>query len=298
MKTTTISAFLAATNPEKTAPHPRGQFVEMLIESFPENAILPESLERTFNWMEAQGWFDLLDDGENSEDYRLRIYPSALREGSQDLSQVTFRPETFALSKNWDHPDPLIDARVISLASTSKDGGRAVIWIDEDGAQWFVHLGKDTHGIISDDPFVFLQFLAMGYLEPGRLKRTNITPLQEAADYHGIDSVDDFNDQEDDDITPTLAPEALQSYLTSEFDLTLPETAHSLGILDFAEYGAAESADPFVKWLADVSPAAPKEELAQITEEANRTRSIDLSEVDKPHGIIGKIKSFFGVKAE
>jgi hypothetical protein len=303
MQTNTISAFLAATAPPKDPVVPTDHFSRVMAEYLPEGVALPSALIRTFNWLEGQGCYHVLQDGEGPEDYILSLYPLDEHDASDNISMVAFHPETPSFSQDWAVPDPAIDARVLTLATISSDGARVVMWIDDHGQIWFALLGKKTLGIISDNPLVLLQFLALGYLEPGMLRDCAMTPLQEALEHQEMGG-QSASDAPFIDVAPTIPPSHLQSFLKREFKLTLPETARDLGIADFTFYGDPDSDDPFVNWVASLNqsqqlvhpetiPAAlaPETEVQHIGN-LDDAPNADLEE--KPKGAFATVKGWFG----
>ncbi|QUJ76083.1 hypothetical protein KDD17_14320 [Sulfitobacter albidus] len=223
------------------------RFADALTSMLHPGMALPPALIQTFDWIEAQGW--TISRGDAPQDQGLHIYPPELVVDPA-TSHAAFGGSPYGFSDHWETPDPAVDARVADIAETAGDGGRAALWLDDTGKQWFVHLGHDTLGTITDDPVVFLHFLAMGYPEPGALSRTDITPLQAAQDYHGTD-----------DLPPEdqpIAPQALQAFLAENFPRPAAQTARDLGIADFSAYDDADSTDPFVRWVAEVTPPPPK----------------------------------------
>ena len=153
--------------------------------------------------------------------------------------------------------------------------------------------------MITGDPLVLLQYLAMGYNEPGSLGKTDITPLQQDLEFEGVETVGEL----DPETGPTRAPEAFQTFLTQEFGVTLPATARDLGIADFVYYNDEKSNDPFVKWLISVTPPPPEEELAYIRALEKIAQDMDLSDFslddsDAPKGMFQKLGRLLGFGKE
>ena len=270
-----------------------GTFTKTLTSLMPQGMTLAPELAKTFDWMESQGWMMIHEPGDPL-DHWMPIYPPSIEEKS-NTSFVSFGTSGLAYTGHWSTPNPAVDARIFEIATTSGDGGRAAIWIDDAGKQWFVHLGHDALGVISDDPLVLLQWLAMGYHEPGALEITDITPLASLLEYHGYESTDEF--EEDEGLT--IPPTDFQAFLTAEFGTTAPETAHALGIAEFDYYGDEESNDPLVKWIISVTPPPTEEELAYIDELTKMASEMDFDDLTldgepKPQGLFGKLKGFFG----
>ncbi len=254
----------------------------------PASFTLPEPLLNCFTWIEDQGGHHTRDGGAQPQDHWLSIYPPA------DLtnpaaSMVAFGGTALPFTAAWTTPDPAIDARIFELAETSGDGARAALWRDDAGAQYFVHIGHDTLGVITDDPVVFLQFLAMGYPEPGALARTDITPLDAALEHHGLTDADDLAPDDH-----PLPPTAFQAYLETTFNVPLPATARALGIPDFTPYHAPDATDPFARWVADVTPPPSEADLVYERALMDTVEQLDLRDTDSSDIIMQKIGGLFG----
>lgn len=264
-------------------------FVQNLSALMPDGITLRLELIEAFDWMEAQGWHHIRNNGA-PEDHWLSIYPPEFN-SHPVASYVTFGGTTLPYTGHWSAPDPSVDARIAEIAQTSGDGGRVAIWLDDAGKQQFVHIGHDTLGVITDDPFVLLQFLAMGYPEPGDLADTSITPLQATLDYHGVSSITDFPADEQ-----PLLPTALQAFLKERFILDIPATARDLGITDFPEYHDTDTKDPFALWIAASTPEPTEADLAYELELMRTVESLDLKDTDSTDIIMQKIGSLFKSK--
>lgn len=247
--------------------------------------LAPELIE-TFDWLEDQGWLNIRDAG-RPEDHWLAIYPPELVD-HYGASHVTFGGTNAKYTGHWSTPETDVDDRIFEIATTAGDGGRAAIWRDGDGKQKFIHMGHDTTGIISDDPLVFLQFLAMGYIEPGSLERTDLTPLEGFFEYHGVDSMEDVAPEE-----RLIAPTAFQAFLKARFSLDMPDTARAIGINDFHYYQDPDTSDPFNRWLTSVTPPPTQAELDYIDSLMRTVESLDLKDDDSPDTLMQKIGSLF-----
>ena len=192
---------------------------------------------------------------------------------------------------HWSIPDPAIDSRIAEFGETSGDGGRVAIWCDDARKQQYVHIGHDSLGIITDDPLVLLQFLAMGYPEPGALEKTDITPMQAYLEHHGLVSPTGF----DPEGMPVL-PTALQGFLKQRFNLDIPATAADIGITDFASYQDATTTDPFARWIATATPDTSEADLAYELELMRTVDSLDLRDDDSTETIMEKIGTLFNTK--
>lgn len=263
-------------------------FAQNLTSLMPEGITLPPELIETFDWMEDQGWHHVRAGGA-PEDHWLSFYPAEYL-NHPVASYAAFGGSTLPFTGHWSTPDPSIDARIAEIGETSGDGGRVAIWLDETGKQQFVHIGHDTLGVITDDPLVLLQFLAMGYPEAGALYDTTLTPLQATLDYHGVSSVTEFAADEQ-----PVVPTALQAFLKERFDLDMPETAHDLGITNFPEYHA-DTADPFATWVNAATREPTEAELAYELELMRTVESLNIEDTDTTDTIMQKIGSLFESK--
>lgn len=264
-------------------------FAQNLAKLAPDWVTLPPELIETFDWLEDQGWHNTREAGQ-PEDHYLLIYPPAFK-NHPAVSHLAFGGTTLTYTGHWSTPDPDIDNRLFEFGETSGDGGRLAIWLDDEGKQQFVHLGHDTLGIITDDPTVLLQFLAMGYPEPGYLPQTNVTPIQAYLDYHGVQHLSDFAPNE----TPVM-PTALQGFIKERYNLDMPATAHDTGITEFPAYGDATTSDAFALWITALTPAPTEAELAYEQELLRRVETLDLNDDDSSETIMNKIGTLFQSK--
>lgn len=255
-------------------------FAQNLTALLPAGITLAPELIETFDWMEGQGWHHIRDGGA-PEDHWLSFYPAEFL-GHPVASHVTFGGTALPHTGHWSAPDAKVDARIAEIGETSGDGGRVAIWLDDTGKQQFVHIGHDSIGIITDDPLVLLQFLAMGYPEPGYLPQTNVTPIQATLAYHGITRLDEFAPDEQ-----PIVPIALQGFLKQRFDLEMPATARDLGVMDFPEYDDTQTSDPFARWLTSVTPEPSEADLAYELELMRTVESLDLKDDDNSDTILG-----------
>jgi hypothetical protein len=264
-------------------------FAQNLAQLMPSGITLPPELLETFDWMQDQGWHHIRKNGA-PEDHWLSFYPAKYI-GHPTASLVTFGGTTLTHTGHWSTPDPTVDARIADIGDTSGDGARVAIWLDDTGKQQYVHIGHDSHGIITDDPLVLLQFLAMGYPEPGALDDTSLSPLQATLDYHGITSLSELAEDEQ-PVTPT----ALQEFLKARFGLAEPKTARALGIADFPKYHDTETKDPYAQWINAATPEPTEAELAYEMELMRTVESLDLNDTDSSDTIMQKIGSLFKSK--
>jgi len=270
-------------------------FVDHLTRDMPAGITLPQELITTFNWMEDQGWMQVDAGGVPTDPYMPIYPPDRFRDAG--ASMVVFGGTDLAYTGHWATPDPAIDARIFEIAGVSGDGGRAAIWLDPQDSQHFVILGHDTLGLLTNDPVVFLQLMAMGYLELSSVEDFSMTPMQDALAYHGLDSLAAFNAISPDE-PPMLVPTELQAFLQLEFGVTPPATAADLGIATPAPYGDETSEDAFVQWNNAVTPPPTPEELAYIEELTKMAENMTLEELnlndpDEPKGIIDRLMGYF-----
>ena len=263
-------------------------FAQNLMKLAPDWVTLPPELVETFDWLEDQGWHHIRAEGQ-PEDHWLAIYPNQ-HLNNPSASIVKFGSTTHTFTGHWETPDPILDSRMFEIGGTSGDGGSLAIWLAENGKQQFVNLGHDSAGIISDDPLIVLQFLAMGYPEPGILEQTDITPLQAFFEYHGVFNLDEFLPEEQ-----PVYPSELQNFIKERFGLDTPATARAIGINNFSPYGE-ETTDPFARWIAEITPPPSEADLAYEMELMRTVESLDLKDDDDPDTIMQKIGTLFKSK--
>ncbi|WP_299026353.1 hypothetical protein [uncultured Sulfitobacter sp.] len=264
-------------------------FATNLSALMPEGIALPSELIAAFDWLEDQGWHQTRGTGA-PEEHTLLIYPPE-HQNHPVASHVAFGGTTLPYTGHWSAPDPQVDARIAEIGETSGDGGRVAIWLDDNGKQQFVHIGHDSLGVITDDPLVLLQFLAMGYPEPGSLVRSDITPVAAYLEYHGVVRLEDFGPKEQ-----PVFPVAFQGFLKERFDLDMPATARDLEIADFPEYGDDTTSDPFARWINEATPEPSEADLAYEMELMRTIEALDLKDDDSSETIMGKIGSLFKSK--
>lgn len=261
-------------------------FAQNLARLMPDWVTLPPALITTFDWLEDQGGLRIRGAGAPHE-HSLSIYPPELQ-NHPNASHVAFAAAEQGYTAHWEVPDPQIDTRIAQIATTSGDGGRVAIWRDDGGTQHFVHIGHDTLGILTDDPLVLLQFLAMGYPEPGALPLTGLTPSQAFLDAHGVARLSDLPAQDH-----PVPPTALQGFLKREFGLDMPRSARDIGIADFAQYHDDTTSDPFALWLGHVTPDTTQAELEYLQAIMRTVDSLDLKDDDTSETIMRKIGTLF-----
>jgi hypothetical protein len=264
-------------------------FAKNLSTLMPAGITLPAELIETFDWLEDQGWHHIHSEGAPQDSW-LSLYPTEYLK-HPIASHVTFGGTALPYTDHWSTPDTRVDNRIAEIGETSGDGGRVAIWLDDAGKQQFVHIGHDSLGVITDDPLVLLQFLAMGYPEAGHLPQTDITPLQAMLNDHDIQTLADFGPDQQ-----PIVPIALQGFLKQRFDIDMPNTASDLGIMNFPEHHNTETSDPFANWVMSVTPEPTQEELAYELELMRTVESLDLTDEDSSEMIMTKIGSLFELK--
>ncbi|KIN74326.1 hypothetical protein [Sulfitobacter guttiformis] len=264
-------------------------FAQNLMKLAPEWVSMPPELIETFDWLEDNAELTVHRTGE-PQDYALSLYSDGYK-FHPAISYFGFCGTILTYTGHWKTPDPAIDARIFEIGETAADGGRLAIWLDENGKQQFVHIGHDTLGVITDDPQVLLQFLAMGYPEPGYLQDPRRTPLADFLSIPRVNSVEDLPEDE-----RPVFPIAFQEFLKDHFDLAIPNTAHDLGIENFSKYEDPDTSDPFALWIASVTPAATEADLAYELELMRTVESLDIKDTDSTETVMDKIGSLFKSK--
>lgn len=263
-------------------------FAKNLMTLMPNGFTMPPELIETFDWLEDNAELIVHRTGQ-PQDHALSLYTEEYK-FHPAKSHFGFVGTVLTYTGHWETPDPAIDARLFEFGETSGDGGRLAIWRDESGKQQFVNIGHDTLGVITDDPLVLLQFIAMGYPEPGYLPETDQTPLACFLGDPGVDSIDDLPIKE-----RPVFPTAFQQFLKDRFDLDIPATARDLGITNFPGYHD-DTTDPFANWIAAITPQPTEADLAYELELMRTVDALDIKDTDSSETIMGKIGSLFKSK--
>lgn len=169
---------------------------------------LPDAVAQTMDWLEAQDHGGTFTHGHEPF---LGIYPSDLRD-APGASFVLFHHEA---GPPFHDPPAEVTARIASIAKIAGDGGTLALWADPSDIQKIVVFNHGIPYVLTEDPLIALQFLAIGYSEPGAL----IDPTLTAADQAHHDMVD-----------PPLLPTAFRAFLEETFHVTIPARAADLGI--------------------------------------------------------------------
>jgi hypothetical protein len=188
-------------------------FADEIRARLPDGMHLPDPFAQTVDWLEAQGW-DVSHDRPVSDDFTARhllIYPLSER-SNPAISHVAFR---FEAGPPIASPPSEVMARIVTIATIAGDGGTLSLWLDDEGKQWITVFDHGEPFVLTDDPLIALQFLALGYPEPAAIGDPTLTPIEVA-----------LRDAGD----PPLMPEAFRTFVTQTFGVTLPPRASDLGI--------------------------------------------------------------------
>lgn len=200
-------------------------FAENVRAKMPEALVLPDAFAAVFDWAEANGQkgrFTHTDAGEY-----LSIYPLEVM-NEPGASYVIFHAEGPPLAE----PIPAeISARYVSIATAAGNGGKMGFWLGDAGVQQVVIFDHGWPYVLTSDPLVALQFLAMGYSEPAALKDPTMTAAAAAA-------YDDWDEP--------ILPDGFHAFLKERFGVTPPTTAAALGIT-IPDYD--DMSDPMRQWL-------------------------------------------------
>ncbi len=179
----------------------------------PANMVLPDAFADTFDWLEAQGWGGQLtyhpDPGSFAQNY-LSIYPAK----QMDHPNGSFVLFSYEAGPPLAQPPDDVKNRFVKLATIAGDGGILALWLDDDGAQHFVLFNHGIPHVLTQDPVIALQFLAIGYPEPAASNPKLTADEQAKQDGGG----------------PPLLPMAFRSFLEERFHVTIPDRASDLGI--------------------------------------------------------------------
>lgn len=220
---------------------------------------LPEAIAQTMDWLEAQGHGGTFTHG---GDPFLGIYPPDLRD-APGASFVLFHHEA---GPPFHDPPAEVTARIASIAKIAGDGGTLALWADQADTQ---HLVVFNHGIpyvLTQDPLVALQFLAIGYSEPGALLDATMTARDQA--HHDM-------------AEPPLLPAAFRGFLEATFNVTIPPRASHLGITIPPD----TAADPIRDWLDQMMPEPDPATLPGMTAENPYIITKELREILGDEGV-------------
>jgi hypothetical protein len=158
-----------------------------------------------------------------------------------ELSSVTFHAADPAVTRSWlRSDDPAVLGRLAIIVRTGGDGSVAGLWRDDDGGQWFVHLGSGSGStlacILATSPVDFLRFLAIGFPEPCWNEDLGRSPAEVA-----------IRDREIGYEPPRLS----RSFIEWHFGVTVSAVASEI-VSSVAHFGDVASPDPFCDWLAEL----------------------------------------------
>lgn len=209
--------------------------------ALPGGMHLPAPFAQTFDWIEAQGWTDTIPnrDPDDLSARNLYIYPETER-NSPAASIVVFG---FMAGPPMHAPPPEAIARVTTLATIAGDGGTLSLWLDDDGKQWIVVFDHGWPYVLTDDPVVALQFLAIGYGEPAAITDPTLTADEDAL-RRGAEPGWNY---------PLILPNAFREFVTGTFGVTLPQRASELGIV----LPDDDAMDPVRSWMSTIEPDDP-----------------------------------------
>lgn len=234
---------------------------------------LPDSIAQTMDWLEAQGHGGTFTHG---GDPFLGIYPPDLRD-APGASFVLLHHEA---GPPFHDPPIEVTSRIASIARIAGDGGTLALWADPTDTQ---HLVVFNHGIpyvLTSDPIAALQFLAIGYSEPGALTDPTPTATQQATR---------------DMAEPPLLPTAFRNFIETTFQVTIPARASDLGITIPPE----TAPDPIRDWLDKMIPEPDPATIPGMTAENPYIITAELCGILGDDGVAILRESFpFVIEAE
>lgn len=209
-------------------------FADDVAARLPEALTLPDAFRAVFDWAEGRGQRGVFTNRDPADIYAqfLTIYPLD-RAFHPASSHVLFNLQD---GPPLHGPPPEAMARIASIARISGDGGTLALWRDDSGRQRIVVFNHGTPHLMPDDPVATLQFLAIGYSEPGALCRADQSPSEQALEHGG-------------DVVPNI-PVAFRAFLGDAFGVEVPDRASDLGIF----IPQADAGNPIRDWLAEVMP--------------------------------------------
>jgi len=162
--------------------------LDHLTPSLPAGLLVPEPLERAWEWMEDQGWGRTDENG-----YFLTPYEPDSQLG------VVFASD--ASLDGWFNDDSPAPERLVPLGEIAPDGSLACLWLDEGDRERFVGLTSEGDAfLIADTGVDFLRAIAIGYVE--------LVPM--------------FLDEPPDDEEAIAALELFREWVADEFDADVP----------------------------------------------------------------------------
>ena len=248
-------------------------FSDSIRAALPDALHLPDAIAQTMDWLEAQGHGGTFTHG---GDPFLGIYPPDLRD-APGASFVLFHHEA---GPPFHEPPAEVTARIASIAKIAGDGGTLALWADPSDAQHVVVFNHGIPYVLTSDPLVALQFLAIGYSEPGALTDAMLTAPQQTTQ---------------DMAEPPLPPSAFRTYLETTFQITIPACASDLGITIPPD----TAPDPIRDWLDAMIPEPDPATIPGLTAENPYPITADLREALGDEGIAILRESYpFVIEAE
>lgn len=217
-------------------------YADKMIASFPEGMIVPSELIAFYRWLDTQQLYQNFD-GEG--------YPHALIDPTQSQSQS----QIYAIladvehAKAWvDSDNPAIYNRLAPFFRLGGDGTYAALWRNDAGDTQIVVLGSGSGstmmGILTDNAVDFLRLIAIGYQELSFPEQHALTPAEIYEEEY-----EDYDEDEDRE-EAAQPPLALQQWVSSTFNTSIPERASDI-LGEIADMDSDSSDDPF--WLWDHS---------------------------------------------
>ena len=216
---------------------------DKLIASFPAGMALPDELIAWFRWLDEQGLYRNFD----GEGFPHVLIDPAMEKSSVYLTMVDPEHIGYWLGNH----DLAIAARVAPFCRTGGDGSYAAVWLDDQGATQFVHLGSGSGstmtGIMADNTADFLRLLAIGYDELCWPEIHELTPRTLYDDRFEEIEADYGAEEARNDLGEFTEPAALRKWVATTFNATIPDTASEI-MPDMANMDADTSNDPFWLW--------------------------------------------------
>ncbi|SFD22093.1 SMI1/KNR4 family protein [Pragia fontium] len=217
-----------------------GKLFDQLNAILPTKLWIPDELAMLYEWIEQQGHYQDLDDKQRIG----FLYPQDKLEQSWTDEErhggtiIQFSATANDGLKYWfgrKENDPQISERLFVFARTGAEGSEAALWLDDEDQLKIVHMGSGSGSILScvlaDNMVDFLRLMAIGYDELCWNEEYPYPP----------------NSPESASGIYIYPNKAYQQWVTSTFDVTIPNTA--LEIVKYpAEIGDTNSEDPFCRW--------------------------------------------------
>ncbi|RZQ52917.1 SMI1/KNR4 family protein [Pseudoalteromonas phenolica] len=210
---------------------------ELIRDSLHEGMVVPEPLEKLFDWIESNGFC------ENTEYGRVGyLYPDKkLRDSWTDDERsggtlIEFYAESDTDSYHFVNEET--KGRFSIFARTGGDGSVAAFWLDDEGKQHIVHVGSGSGStlacILASDAVDFLRLIAIGYDEICWNEDFSMTASESFKRNEFV-------------VKPNLK---FQDWLVHEFNTTIPKTGLEV-VKTPAEFGDEDSSDLFCRWLEE-----------------------------------------------